>query len=508
MSRKVVKVGRVWRKIRKAVLWRPDMKLIAILAVLALLLLMVPLLRIALYTVPWYDDYNYCGFVRNFLKQEYSLSSALQGAAYCIKTQWYAWQGTFSSTFFMSMEPFVWDESLYFLGPLFLIVILPFSVFVLSGALLRGILRAECASCIVLQTAAAAVTVVYIHSDRAGFYWYNSGVHYVGMHSFLILTAAAWVMLMVGKGKWSTVLLGLWSLVGAVLGGGSNYVTALQGFVLLFSILALGLLLRNKRSFLLLPSAVVYCFAFYKNVAAPGNQVRGSYFSGQSASAAILNSFLEALGYMWRFTGPQMLAAMLLIVPVIWHMLRKTQFRFRYPGLILLWSFCFYATGFTPSLYSMGHGGLGRTLNAVKITWQILLLLNEVYWLGWLQQKAVEHGKISGEQKGVPALFYLAMAGLLLGIFAVDPIPAAHYSPFIAYHYVHSGEAYEFYKEYLARVETIKNGGDVVEVTPYHFMPASICVDDLSSDPNREENRFMATWYGKQAIICINRELE
>lgn len=484
------------------------MRLTAVLAVLALLLLMVPLLRIALYTVPWYDDYNYCGFVRNFLKQEYSLRSALQGAAYCIKTQWYAWQGTFSSIFFMSMSPFAWDESLYFFGPLFLIVILPFSVFLLSGALLRGILKAERASCIVLQAAAAAVTVVYIHSDRAGFYWYNSGVHYVGMHSFLILTAAAWVMLIVGKGKWSTVLLCLWSLVGAVLGGGSNFVTALQGFVLLSSMLALGLLLHNRRSFLLLPSAVAYCFAFYKNVAAPGNQVRGSYYAGQSAGAAILNSFPEALGNMWRFTGPQMLAAMLLVAPVIWHMLKKTQFRFRYPGLILLWSFCFYATGFTPSLYSMGHGGLGRTLNAVKITWQLLLVLNEVYWLGWLQQRAVEHGKIKGERKGVPALFYLAMGGLLLGIFAADPVPAAHYSPFIAYHYVHSGEAYEFYKEYLARVETIKNGGDVVEVTPYHFMPASICVGDLSSDPNQEENRFMAIWYGKQAIICQNRELE
>lgn len=499
---------RVWEKIKKVALWRPDMKMVAVLAVLAMLLLIVPLLRIALYTVPWYDDYNYGGFVKRFLDEEYSLRSALQGADYCVRTMWYAWQGTFSSIFFMCMGPFVWDTSYYYLGSLFLIILFSVSVYVLTGVLLRGVLKAELSYSVVLQAAAVAIAVVFIHSDRAGFYWYNSGVHYVGMHSFLFLTAAAWIKLLTGKGKWGSIPLLIWTLVGALLGGGANFVTALQGMLLLVSIMALGALQRNKRALLLLPSVAVYAYALYLNVSAPGNNVRGMYFSGLDPVSSILRSFSEGFLHIWTFTGLRMLAAMLLILPVIWNMLKKVEFRFRYPGLVLLWSYCFYATGFTPSLYSMGHGGLGRTLNAVKITWQILILLNEVYWLGWLQQKAIQKGKIARDQerKAVPIVYYLGMGALILGIFAADPYQAHHYSTFCAYYFVHSGEAYEFYKEYLARVETIKNGGDIVVVSPYHYTATPICAGDLSSDPNREENGAMASWYGKQAIICQDNE--
>lgn len=514
---------KILEKIRKVILWTPDIRLVAIVAVTAFLLLLVPLLRIAIYTVPWYDDYGYGNSVKNFLSLEYSLSSALQGAIYCVRTQWWAWQGTFSSIFFMATAPFVWNESYYFLGSLFLIIILPLSVFVLAGVLLRSVLKADMSYTLILQATVAAAVVVFIHSDRAGFYWYNSGVHYVGMHAFLLLTAAAWIKILAGTGRIRTVLLLVWTLFGAVLGGGANFVTALQGLVLLMSLAALGVLLRKRRTFLLLPSMAVYLYAFYINVSAPGNSKRQALFSGSGegvmgAASAVLSSFWEALRYLWRFTGLRTWAVVLLLLPIIWQMLKKTEFRFKYPALILLWSFCFYATGFTPSLYAMGHAGLGRTLNSVKITWQLLLFLNEVYWLGWLRQKTREKGRLADLarkfrrrdkiREGVPVCFYLLMGMLMFGIFAADPYQAAHYSTFCAYWYVHTGEADAFHKEYLARVETIINGGSVVEVTPYHFKPAPICVDDLSADPSNEANQFMASWYGKEAIICKSADTE
>lgn len=512
---------RAWAKVRGAILWKPSRKLVAVLAVAALLLLMVPLVRIAVYTVPWYDDYNFMGPVRYHLSMDYSLPSALKGAFECARTQWYAWQGTFSSIFFMALSPFAWNESYYFWGTLFLIVLLPISVFVLVKGVIRGVLKADAAHAVILSAAVAAASVVFIHSDRAGFYWYNSGIHYVGMHSMLLLTAAAWIRLLSGAGKVNSTLLFVWTLLGAVLSGGANFVTALQSIVLLLSLIALGALLRRRRAFLLLPSLAVNIYAVYKNVSAPGNNVRQAVFSGSGqgvmgAVPAIGKSFLEAFLHMWRFTGIRTLALMALLAPIIWQMAKKLQFRFRYPGLILLWSFCFYATGFTPSLYAMGHAGLGRTLNAVKITWQILLFLNEVYWLGWLCQKAEQEGLVArvagklrarfGTWEGIPLAFYLLMGVVMFGIFAVDPYQAANYSSFSAYWYVHTGEANEFHKEYLARVEAIKNGGSIVEVTPYHFKPAPLCVDDLSADPNNEANYFMASWYGKEAIICVSEE--
>ncbi len=500
-----MKEKKVWQKLKNIILWRPSIKLVAPLAIAALVLLIVPLLRMALYTAPWYDDYNYGGFVKRAMSQDDSLVGALKGAVECARVSWYAWQGTFSSIFFMSFAPFVWDMKYYFLGPFMLILILPVSTYVLTGVLLRGVLKAERACSIALQAAAAAITVEFIHSDRAGFYWYNPGVHYVGMHSLLILTLAGWSALLYTEKKKKTVFLVIWSILGAVLAGGANYVTALQGLLLIAGLTVLGIFLRKKRTLLLLPSLLVYIVSFAINATAPGNDKRGALFQGLNAPEAILRSFKEGAVLFPRFTGLQMLAAMLMILPLIWHMLKKVNFRFRLPGVVLALSYCFYATGFTPSLYAMGTAGLGRTLNAVKITLQLLLLVNEVYLLGWLWQKAAQKGKAGNaeQRKGVPAIYYLAIAVFLLAIFRADTWKEGHFSSYCAYLYVHLGQANEFHKEYLDRVERIENGGDVVEVPPYHFKPAPICAGELSSDPGREENASMASWYGKQAIICI-----
>ncbi len=504
-------------KAKNVLLWSPDLRLVAGIALAATVLLIIPLLRFALYSVPWYDDYGYGDAVRRFLSIDYSLGSALWGAFSCVRTQWYIWQGTYSSMFFMAMAPLAWNEQYYFLGPISLIIVLTVSVFLLVRVLMRKVLNADPVCSLILQATVTASVVEMIHSDRAGFYWYNSGVHYVGTHSLLLLTAAVWIQILYAKKKISVALLVFLSILGGVIGGGANYVSALQGLLLGLTIFVLGvILIRKKRALLLLPSLLVYIVGFYYNVSAPGNSIRQQYFSGgapssMSALSAIGHSFIEAFRYIPTFTGWRTVAVMILLVPFIWKLVKKTEFRFRFPGIVVLWSFCLYATGFTPSLYAMGIAGLGRTLNAVKITWLLLLFINEIYCLGWLREM-IRQGKFAGlmrripeswrKQEGIPAAFYLIIALIMLFIFSQDTWQEGHYSTYSAYHYVHTGEANEFHKEYLARVEMIVNGGNVVVVPPYHFRPAPICVDDLSEDPENEANRFMAGWYGKEAIIC------
>lgn len=493
-------------KLMKLIAWKPDRRLVAVGAVVVLVLLLVPLLRIALYSTPWYDDYLFGKSVKNSLGQEYSLKSALDGAIYCVKTQWYAWQGTFSSIFFMSMVPMVWAEELYFLGPMFLILILPISVCVLVAVLVRDVLKADWTFAVTLQCIAAAMVVVLIHTAQEGFFWYNGGIHYVGMHSFLLLLIAAWIKLLSGARKVSSVFLVLWTMVGAILAGGANFVTTLQGLLFGLSLVVLGILLRSRKTILLVPSLLIYLFAFYKNVSAPGNNVRRAVLQensvlGMEPLSAVVRSFMEAFRYLGRFTGWMTLAVMVLMTPIIWHAVQKLSFRFRYPGLLLLWSFCLYATGFTPSLYSLGHAGVGRTLNAVKITYQLLLIVNEVYWIGWICERRRRAEKPT-ETGGAPFLFYPVMGLVMLGIFVAMPSKVGEYSSYVAYHYVHTGEAYNYYQEYLQRVSTIKNGGEQVVVEPYIYSPWILCVGNLTEDSYNQANRAMASWYDKEAISC------
>lgn len=493
-------------KLRKIFTWIPDRRLTAVCAVAALALLLAPLYRIAIYSVPWYDDYGCGGFVKNFLDEQRSLKSALDGMAYCVKTQWYCWQGTFSSIALMSLVPIVWGEQYYFWGSVFILSILLVALFAFTKVLLRDVLGASWSSCLIIQAIVIGMVYTLIYIANHAFYWYNAAIHYVGMHSFMLLLAAAWIRLLKGTGKIASVFLVLWTLIGALLSSGANFVTTLQGLLLGLSLTALGILLKSKKTLLLLPSLAVYCYGFYKNVSAPGNAVRGAYYQGMGAAEAVMRSFMEAFRLIPEYTRLITVVIMILLAPAVWAMVKEVNFKFRFPGLVLLWSVCFYATGFTPSLYAMGSPGLSRTQNVIKITFQLLLVLNEVYWIGWIQRRMKEKDRIL--DKGAMWWFYPLIAAAVLCLFVTEKNQAGTYAPYGAYYYVHTGLAYNFYQEYLNRVETVKNGGPDVVVEPYSYRPWFLQTAELGETPDTEANRFMADWYGKNSISCYHIESE
>lgn len=478
------------------------MKIVAIAAVAVLVVLLIPLIRLAEYAVPWYDDYNYGAFTRTAYEMNPGIVGALKGAWDCIKTQWHAWQGTFSSIFFMALMPAVWGEEWYFIGPVFLILLLTLSVVTAVKVFTRRVLQADKAPSVVLAAGVAAMVLLYIHTAQAGFYWYNAGVHYVGMHSFFLLMIASAICLVTAESKGKMVLYMVTTLLLGFICSGANYVTALQGVLMLLSIIACCVWLRNKRVVLLVPATVAYVIGFYLNVSAPGNSHRETALTGygMDAVSSVLYSFREAALYLAEFTGVRTILILVLLAPIIYYVVSRTQIRFRYPLVVLLWSFCFYATGFTPSLYSLGHAGLARTLNAVKITYQILLVLNEIYLLGWCVQKSRE--KIEVPWQGRPAWwFYGVIAFALVMTFGVEDNQAGRYSSYGAYYYVHTGEAYNFHQQYLERVEILKSEEQNVVLEPYVFKPWFLCATDLSDNPEDESNRALASWYDKESVI-------
>lgn len=102
--------------------------------------------------------------------------------------------------------------------------------------------------------------------------------------------------------------------------------------------------------------------------------------------------------------------------------------------------------------------------------------------------------------------FYpLIAVGVLLAFWA-EPNKAGSFSSYGAYYYVSTGEANNFYQEYLSRVEILKSDEPVAVLTPYHWRPWLICMGDLSDDPENESNRALEAWYGKDAVICAEPE--
>lgn len=505
-----------WKKI---LTWKPGEKLLAIGFCLLLLAALIPLFRLTIYAVPYYDDYNFGRFARAAIEQEQSKWAAISGALDCSRTQWYAWQGTYSSIFFMTLMPAVWGEQYYFLGPVFILLLLLAGSMVFTHVILRKVFRMEKWSSLAIQAVITIAEFMFIYSAQSGFYWYNGGIHYVGMHGFGLLFLSVAICLERAEGRTAKGLLFTASVLLAMITAGSNFVTALQGLLCLLTILLVSVVVERRRTGLwLLPSTLVYIIGFGLNVAAPGNSVRArSYVGwGYGPLESIGRSFLEAVKHIPEYTGPVVLMVMLLLLPMIWQAVKSTDYRFRYPGIVLALSFCLYATGYTPSLYSLGHAGLSRTLNAVKITYLLLLFLNEIYWIGWLRQLLEKRAEQTTGQLTIQKLtirngaaawwFYVLIGVACLVIFRASPNQAGHYSSYGAYYYVHTGEAYNFHQEYLERVAILSGPEKDVQLPAYQFRPWFLCMGEISEDADNEANRSLAMWYHKDSVTLKEKD--
>lgn len=419
----------------------------------------------------------------------------------------------------MTLMPAVWGEQYYFLGPVFILLLLLAGSMVFTHVILRKVFRMEKWSSLAIQAVITIAEFMFIYSAQSGFYWYNGGIHYVGMHGFGLLFLSVAICLERAEGRTAKGLLFTASVLLAMITAGSNFVTALQGLLCLLTILLVSVVVERRRTGLwLLPSTLVYIIGFGLNVAAPGNSVRArSYVGwGYGPLESIGRSFLEAVKHIPEYTGPVVLMVMLLLVPMIWQAVKSTDYRFRYPGIVLALSFCLYATGYTPSLYSLGHAGLSRTLNAVKITYLLLLFLNEIYWIGWLRQlleKRAEQttGQLTIQKwairNGAAAWWFYVLIGVAcLVIFRASSNQAGHYSSYGAYYYVHTGEAYNFHQEYLERVAILSGPEKDVQLPAYQFRPWFLCMGEISENADNEANRSLAMWYHKDSVTLKEKD--
>ncbi len=486
-----------------------DKRLLAFLMTLVLLIVIAPIARIMMYCVPWYDDFSYGRWVKIALEENGSFWSALRGAAESAKSSYYAWQGTFSSCFMMSLMPAAWGSDKYVFGLWFILLLFLAGIYAVVSVLLREVLRADRFSTLAVQAIIAATYVLLFRSPIEGLFWYNSGVHYTAMHSFGLLLIAALIKAVYTEKKVLRGVLVFLSIPLAFFVGGANYVTILQMGLVILSILGWGAIFKKKSVLWTIPAGAAMAAAVYISTTAPGNDKRMVHFTGMSTSPmeAVLNSFKSAFTYFDDFTGWMMFAILIMMLPIVIKIVTNTKFTFRYPGLVALWSFCLYATGFTPTLFTMGHTLLGRATNMAKVTFQLLMFLNLFYMAGWicryLSQK--KQKQITGRNS---ICFYILMAFIMFGIFVAEPNKGGQYTTYVAYYFVHTGEAYNYHQEYLNRVKICEGEEMDVVVRPYVFKPWVLCLGDLSADSEYEPNRFMASYFGKNSITCLTREEE
>lgn len=482
---------------KKLLCWE---KMFLICSILFFLAVVLPLFALAKYAVPWYDDYDAALYTHSFLNLEdhFLLSNLIKGVAFRVKTSWYAWQGTYASIALMALCPI----EHYSIGCRALLLVYLLSLFVLSHVLMKRFLKADRSSYCAMTAFIAGVTLLTFHSPAEGLFWYNGGVHYVGMFSLEMLFLSCLIALLDQKKAWRVIGLELAAVILAIMTAGGNFVGVMYGGLCILTIMGLALIGRNRNVLLLLAPACAYALGMYFNLSAPGNMVRQSYFADSRYGffQSVFASFRSAFEFVFVFKGMLfLLAAMILAAPVILRMVQDTDFRFPCPILVSVWSFCMYAAGFAPSYFGMGIPGAGRTINIIKLLLTILLFLNEIYWLGWrsscLRKKKGEIPKL-----GHSGLYLAAATVLLLGSFAINGEKEASFSSYAAARSMINGEAKIFYIENLERKAIIESEEQDMVFRPHTVLPALLSIADYSADPNAGPNRMLCSYYSKNSL--------
>ena len=147
-------------------------------------------------------------------------------------------------------------------------------------------------------------------------------------------------------------------------------------------------------------------------------------------------------------------------------------------------------------------------MNAVKITWQILLIVNEInlvgaIWQRHVGQKALIVDSLRGNFKW---WVYPALAVLAILVVKTCPNPVGTYVSYSAYYYVHTGDAYMYHQQFLDRVDALKGEEKVLVFEPYAYQPWLIYVGDGNQFPNQGVNYLLERWYGKESVSVATTE--
>ncbi|MDL2300923.1 DUF6056 family protein [Lachnospiraceae bacterium OttesenSCG-928-D06] len=488
-----------------------NLKCLAIVGGILFVASLIPILRLSHYSHPAGDDFDYGFFSHAYWTTTHSLTETLKWVLFRIRTSYATWQGTFSSIFLMTFSPYIFAEELYFTTAYIMLGMLITSYLFLIKVILVDLLGVDKASYFVVSLICIFVTIQQIHYPLHGIYWYNGSVHYTFMHACMFFLIGSVILLLQKGSKRKKAVYMIISCVMAVLCGGGNYVTALILGILLPIILLVGYIFSKKKLILPLVPCMVFYLCFFISVVAPGNSVRQNsqswrdiYFVSETPIQSIYLSFVEAFRMGEEWFSFVLLLCMILIIPVTWKMLTKTDFLFPYPAIVTVLTFCIWAAMFTPLIYTTGNSLIPRALNIIKMMYHFLLFMNLIYWLGWLQKVLLKKGIEFNAQNSVA--FYIVLSLLFFASFMTAKSREMSFLSYGAYATLRTGQADVFHYENIERREILRGDENTAILEPFSQRPYLLYYGDLSTDADAFINRMVSNYYGKDYVVIKKQE--
>jgi len=249
-------------------------------------------------------------------------------------------------------------------------------------------------------------------------------------------------------------------------------------------------------------------FAFYigfvLNIAAPGNWVRSEISQGMGPLKAVMISLLYGLEYcLGEWTDWSVLIMIIALIPLLWKVTERTAFKFSCPIIVVSFGFGVVSAMMTPPLFAVGNIGAARLQAVTFTTYMLVLVLCELYVVGWIQKKYFsilareKTTKLSAEMIMFLmscVLFFGAGAGLII---MADP---HYYTSSSAMTDLLNGSAQKYGETLAKRAELYNSGEKDIVVEPLEVEPQLLYFSDISTDPEDWQNRGLCRYYGLDSV--------
>lgn len=494
---------------------------------------LIPLYIIGFYAHPSVDDYYYGTETVKVWNDTHSVASVVSSSFGEMINTYNIWQGNFSAIFLMRLQPGIFGEQYYFIAPLILISSFAACSIFFFYTVFKRVFHTDGYRAGIIALAVTFVSMQLCNTPSDSFYWYNGAIYYTFFYSLMLLLFALLIRMRTASPTATAVLMIISGIL-AFLIGGSNYATALfmciilaltAGAAIYCVILKKNTVIRRYHVPAYIIIAVAAMAGLFISMTAPGNAIRQASVGG---STGIVKTFIYTFAFggysVAKVLNAPCLVFFICMIPVFYAIADRTNFSFRYPLLVLVFTFGLYCSMGTPVFYAQGLRMPYRMMNIIFFAAYAFIAFNLMYFLGWLGKrcgssdflKAVTafFGKIKKDGKRIYTALAICICSFVIACVGSIEVGETEYKsgdagfsnlPLSASATLSliSGDARTYDAELTARDEYLRSTGDdeqFVTVPALTKCPAPIFHSDITDDPGDWHNAHLAMYYRKECI--------
>lgn len=464
---------------------------------------LLPMIIISFYSHPSLDDFGYSITTLREWNTNHSLVGLLIEAIRSSYERMYHWQGLYTSGVILSLQPAIFNESLYGLGAVFLILGIYISMYFFLREVLHYVLEIKIWIVRLITLVICFYYINFMPSGVEGLYWFNGAYNYTFFLILWLISIAILIRVIRTQNKRNIGLIALDCFLSFMISGG-NHVSAFLNIIVLLALLLYVVVVHNwyliKRIGALL---FITSVGFVINLSAPGTKVRQECFTSRpTLPKAVLKSCMTTLYYIAEWMSAPYFITLILLIPFGYFIAKQLRRRWNnfyklVIGIIIVTWLLMSAMVSLP-MYAMGYPGDGRLTNLVFFVFVLGSFIVEICSIGFLLEINIDFSNFlkteirSGIIMSFVVLFFSSLV-LFMGN------EEAHCKTAIKS--IISGEARAYSAKLNERHELLLETNDSEVAVEYiEEKPKLLYFADITENPDDWRNGGLARYYNKNKV--------